>query len=165
VEAERSQSDASEAVFASTPPQPQIQAIAGRQGDGPLCVYARVRPDLKIQANQTFAHHAVFLLDTSLSEHPDRFAVNVNLLRNEDFALPDQEIAGTLLHDNEVPKAYLTARDADLRNAETYLVEAQRRLTAGDADGALRALSSIVEEHPTRGDALRLVGYRLVDMK
>ncbi len=31
-------------------------------------------------------------------------------------------------------------------------------------DGAVRVLSSIIEEHPARGDALRLVGYRLLDL-
>ena len=35
----------------------------------------------------------------------------------------------------------------------------------GDVDGAVRVLSSIIEEHPARGDALRLVGYRLLDLK
>src|SRR5262249_45856982 len=32
-------------------------------------------------AEKPFAEHAVFLLDTSLSEHPDRFAVSMKLLR------------------------------------------------------------------------------------
>src|SRR5262249_32150968 len=34
-----------------------------------------------------------------------------------------------------------------------------------DVDGAVVALSSILEEHSGRGDALRLVGYRLLDME
>ncbi len=46
-----------------------------------------------------------------------------------------------------------------------YLTEMKRRAAAGDADGAVRVLSSVVEEHPARGDALRLVGYRLLDLK
>ena len=29
----------------------------------------------------------------------------------------------------------------------------------------MRVLSSVIEEHPGRGDALRLVGYRLLDLK
>src|SRR5205823_7439008 len=33
-----------------------------------------------------------------------------------------------------------------------------------DVDGAGRALSSVIEVYPARGDALRLVGYRLLDM-
>jgi hypothetical protein len=71
-----------EAVFAFMPAQPQLQAISGRQGEsGPLYLYARVRPNLKVQAAKPFAEHAVFLLDTSLSEHPDRFAVSMKLLR------------------------------------------------------------------------------------
>src|SRR5262249_5674163 len=70
-------------VFAFSPAKPQLQAISGRQGEsGPLNVYARIRPELKkIEHPQPFAPHAVFLLDTSLSEHPDRFAVNMKLLK------------------------------------------------------------------------------------
>jgi hypothetical protein len=70
------------ALFSYKPVQPQIQATSGRQSEsGPLYVYARIRPDLKVEAAEPFANHAVFLLDTSLSEHPDRFAVNMKLLR------------------------------------------------------------------------------------
>ncbi len=70
-------------LFACTPAHPDVQTISGRQGDnGPRYVYARLRPSLKNVANgKPFASHAVFLLDTSLSEHPERFAVNVELLQ------------------------------------------------------------------------------------
>jgi hypothetical protein len=68
--------------FAFTPPRSEIQTITGKQGDnGPIHLYARVRPKLKVEATKSFAEHALFLLDTSLSEHPDRFAVNMKLLR------------------------------------------------------------------------------------
>jgi tetratricopeptide (TPR) repeat protein len=72
-----------EALFACTPAHPDVQAISGRQGDnGPRYVYARLRPALKtVASSKSFASHAVFLLDTSLSEHPDRFAVNMKLLQ------------------------------------------------------------------------------------
>jgi len=67
--------------FAFKPALPQVQAISGRQGEsGPRYIYARVRPDLRAAAAEPFAQHAVFLLDTSLSEHPDRFGVNMMLL-------------------------------------------------------------------------------------
>jgi hypothetical protein len=46
-----------------------------------------------------------------------------------------------------------------------FLKEARRRADGGDVSGAVRALSSVIEEYPTRGDALRLVGYRLLDFK
>jgi tetratricopeptide (TPR) repeat protein len=73
---------AGEVLFAFTPPRPQVQAVSGRQGEsGPLYVYARIRPELKEEAAKPFAAHAVFLLDTSLSEHPDRFNVRMKLLR------------------------------------------------------------------------------------
>ncbi len=64
-----------------------------------------------------------------------------------------------------MPPTYLTERDADRRNVTPYLAESRRRVNAGDLDGAMRVLSSVIEEYPTRGDALRLVGYRLLDMK
>jgi hypothetical protein len=64
-----------------------------------------------------------------------------------------------------VPAAYLAKRDADIREVGTYLTEARRRSDGGDASGAVRALSSVIELYPARGDALRLVGYRLLDLK
>jgi tetratricopeptide (TPR) repeat protein len=69
-----------EAAFAGLPARAQLQAISGKQGDsGPTYLYARVRPQLKVETSRPFADHAVFLLDTSLSEHPDRFAVSMKL--------------------------------------------------------------------------------------
>src|SRR5262249_31420435 len=70
-------------VFACTPADPRVQAISGRQGDnGPRYLYARLRPEVPTFDKATgFAAHAVFLLDTSLSEHPERFAVSMKLLQ------------------------------------------------------------------------------------
>jgi von Willebrand factor type A domain len=87
------------------------------------------------------------------------------LLKDGDFELPEGAIAGALLHRGDVPAEYLTRRDSDPRDASTYLTEAKRRALKGDADGAARVLSSVIEQHPGRGDALRLVGYRLLDLK
>jgi hypothetical protein len=64
-----------------------------------------------------------------------------------------------------VAPTYLSERENDPRNVAVYLAEAKRRAAAKDSDGAVRALSSIVEEYPARSDALRLVGYRLIDLK
>jgi hypothetical protein len=89
----------------------------------------------------------------------------LTLLKDADFELPPSPIAGALLHRSDVPPAYLALRDADPRDVAAYLGEAKRRAAAGDADGAVRVLSSVIEEHPGRGDALRLVGYRLLDLK
>jgi hypothetical protein len=87
------------------------------------------------------------------------------LLKDADFELASRPIAGALLHKGDVPPEYLAIRDADPRDVAAYLTEAKRRTNAGDADGAVRVLSSVIEEHPGRGDALRLVGYRLLDLK
>jgi hypothetical protein len=72
-----------EIVFRATPAESKVQCVSGRQGEnGPNYVYACLRPELKTVAKDApFARHAVFLLDTSLSEHPDRFHVSMMLLK------------------------------------------------------------------------------------
>ena len=87
------------------------------------------------------------------------------LLGDKDFELPPSAIHGAIVRKGDVPPAYLAERDKDRRNVNLYLKEAQRRADDGDLDGAVRVLSTVIEEHPGRGDALRLVGYRLLDMK
>jgi hypothetical protein len=89
----------------------------------------------------------------------------VGLMSEKDFDVPAQPLTGALLHKSDVPPEYLAARDAHRRDVTTYLTETRRRAIAGDVDGAVRVLSSVVEEFPSRGDALRLVGYRLLDLK
>jgi hypothetical protein len=86
------------------------------------------------------------------------------LLTEADFELPEAVIAGKILRRGDVPPTYLAARDGNRRNVDTYLTESRRR-SANDAAGAVRVLSTIIEEHPSRGDALRLVGYRLLDLQ
>src|SRR5205823_4032034 len=78
----KGQAPEGEVVFTCAPANPQVQAVTGRQGEnGPTYLYARLRPELKTVADVPYSDRAVFLLDTSLSEQPDRFAVNVRLLR------------------------------------------------------------------------------------
>jgi tetratricopeptide (TPR) repeat protein len=90
----------------------------------------------------------------------------LEVLKDADFEMPEAPLAGKLLVKADVRPQYLAARDADRRNVEVYLSEAEYRLkNAKDADGAVRMLSSIIEEYPARGDALRLVGYRLMDLQ
>jgi hypothetical protein len=86
-------------------------------------------------------------------------------LQDKDFELPDSQVAGAVLRKADVSPAYLVARDRDRRDVHPFLTESRRRANAGDVDGAVRVLSSIVEEHQGRSDALRLVGYRLLDLK
>jgi hypothetical protein len=87
------------------------------------------------------------------------------LLTEVDFEPPPGAVAGALLHRADVGPDYLAGRERDRRAVAPYLAEARRRAGAGDVDGAVRVLSSILEEHAGRGDALRLVGYRLLDLR
>jgi hypothetical protein len=78
----KEQGPGGDAVFAFQPPRPECQAISGRQGEsGPLYLYTRIRRDLRVAQGAPFARHAVFLLDTSLSEDQGRFDVSMKLLR------------------------------------------------------------------------------------
>jgi hypothetical protein len=89
----------------------------------------------------------------------------LGLLTDKDFEVPADVVRGAILHQRDVPPTYLAAREHDRRDVAPFLTESHRRASRGDADGAVRALSSIVEEHQGRTDALRLVGYRLLDLR
>lgn len=71
-----------EVVLAWTPTSDTVQAAAGldptRAGSA---WYARVRPQLAADLERPWASRAVFLLDTSLSEYPDRFNANLAVMR------------------------------------------------------------------------------------
>jgi hypothetical protein len=109
---------------------------------------ARIEPRVKLLSGAHSAHIKQLLA----------------LLGDSDFELLPAAITGTLLRKSDVASEYLTERAKDVRNANIYLAEARRRWAKQDADGAVRVLSSIVEEYPGRSDALRLVGYRLLDL-
>jgi hypothetical protein len=90
----------------------------------------------------------------------------LGLLSEADCVLPEAIVVpGAILLAKDANKTYLQDRDKDRRAVGPYLTESQRRASADDIDGAVRVLSSVIEEHPSRGDALRLVGYRLMDLR
>jgi hypothetical protein len=89
----------------------------------------------------------------------------LGLLSEDDCRLPAGVIRGAILRDKDVDRTYLDERAKDRRAVGLYLKESQRRFGNNDIDGAVRVLSSIIEEYPGRGDALRLVGYRLLDLQ
>jgi hypothetical protein len=86
------------------------------------------------------------------------------LLDDKDFELGTEAIKGAIMSESNANADYLAARKRDRRDVSAYLTEAKRRTDARDRAGAVRVLSSIIEEHPGRSDALRLVGYRLLDL-
>jgi hypothetical protein len=85
------------------------------------------------------------------------------LLSESDFELPSTATTAPLLYEKDFPD-YLLLRKGDRQGPEVYLKEARRRAEGGDMGGAVRVLSSILEEHAARSDAMRLVGYRLLDL-
>ncbi len=90
-------------------------------------------------------------------------------LQEKDFVLSDAKQAGSARLDvlperDQVPEAYAGGLRKNRREPALHLVEAERRAKDGQALAALRALSNLVEIYPSRSDALRLVGYRLLSM-
>ena len=99
------------------------------------------------------------------SPQGEHVAKLLSLLKDEDFELPEELREGSLVRWKDVPGLYEVGRMENRRDPTAYLNEAARRANARDPAGAVRVLSSIVEEYPTRSDALRLVGYRLLDLE
>lgn len=79
---ERTRGPGGEALLGFEPADARVQAIAGPGlAAGRSCFFARLRPELPQAEAGTGASSALFLLDTSLSEEPDRFNVSRALLR------------------------------------------------------------------------------------
>ncbi len=137
---------AGEVTFACTPADPRVQSVSGRQDDNaPHYFYARLRPELPtIEKAAPFADHAVFLLDTSLSEHPDRFAVSMKLLHKILETDPDIRQFNVLTFNVGAawlePKGWLPntaeGRDAALARLDGLLLEG-----ATDFSSALEKLA------------------------
>src|SRR5207244_3166277 len=116
-------------------------------------------------AKQAFQHFLSKIANrVPLLEGPNGAHVRqlLALLEEKDYTLIAEAASGELVRDKDVPPQYLAARAADQRNVDAYLQEARRRNNSKDVPGAVRVLSSVVEEYPGRADALRLVGYRLL---
>src|SRR5262249_53288362 len=113
---------------------PEVQAIAGRHGEGgPLHVYARAHPKMQVERASPFSDQAIFLLDTSLSEHPDRFAVNMKLLRKILESDPDLKRFNVMTFD---VAARLLEPDGWLDNTEKGREQAFAKLDGLLLEGA-----------------------------
>jgi tetratricopeptide (TPR) repeat protein len=89
----------------------------------------------------------------------------LGLLGDKDFELPEGDVGGPLMYRRDVPSTYLAERRRDPRSVAPFINESRLLASRDDLPGAVRVLSSIVEQNPGRSDALRLVGYRLLDLK
>lgn len=64
------------------PKDARVQCVSGADSATGLQAFsARLRPELPEQAAGSGAKHGVFLVDTSLSEDPERFAIHARMLR------------------------------------------------------------------------------------
>ncbi|HWO22090.1 MAG TPA: DUF2135 domain-containing protein [Kofleriaceae bacterium] len=95
---------------------------------------------------------------------PAAYLEAVRRLPSEAFAVPSAPLATRLVTRSQLPPGMLTQLASHQLDYDTVSADAQlRRGTGGPAD-ALKALSSLVEEHP--GDAVlaRDVGYSAMDL-
>jgi hypothetical protein len=141
-----------DAVFCF-PNTPVVQTIAGRQGENfPQYIYTRIHPQLEAKPAAPFASHAVFLLDTSLSEHPDRFNVSMKLLKQILQNDPDIKQFNVLTFDVNAhwlePRCWLEndskGRDAVLSRLDGVLLEGATDLGTAWTTCARRILSNRV---------------------
>ena len=114
----------------------------------------------------------VRLLDRLSNRAPVMAGVNgdevrklLSLLMDADFEVPQGELKGSIVRRADLPQDYVQGLDQNPADLAVFVREAKRRAESNDPDGATRALSSIVERYPTRADALRMVGYRLLDLQ
>src|SRR5262249_25132251 len=77
-----------------------------------------------------------------------KFQALIASLGDDDFNLPAEERGPALMSASDLANKYLRARSTDRRDANAYLDEARRRGDLGDSFGAMRVLSSVVEEYP-----------------
>jgi hypothetical protein len=111
---------------------------------------------------QTKRLRALLLAAVRQAAHRRELMALFGLASGDDLTLPPVRLAGPLVRRDEVPAAYLAGRDRDPGAVRPYLDEAQRRVRAGDGDGAVRVLSSLLEQGAERGEAARLVSSRLL---
>ncbi|MHC4920738.1 MAG: VIT domain-containing protein [Planctomycetota bacterium] len=88
----------------------------------------------------------------------------LDLLHEQDLALPPGAGDGVILRRSEASNEYLEARDKDRRKVRVFVDEAARRSRDNRKQACVRVLSTVVENHPGRSDAMRLVGYRLLSL-
>ena len=86
------------------------------------------------------------------------------LLPDEAFEVESSPTPGPMPAPDEAGAGYLASRQADRRQVDAYLEEARQRIQQHRLFPGLRALSTVVEVHPGRSDALRLVGYHLLQL-
>jgi hypothetical protein len=79
------------------------------------------------------------------------------LMREDDLPWPAARVAGSLTSRKAPSAAYLSSGEP-----AAFLDEAVRRAAAKDPQGAIRALSGLLERSPQKADAVRLVAYHLI---
>jgi hypothetical protein len=94
----------------------------------------------------------------------DDLAALFRLLKDEDLSMPATALTGTLPLREAMPSDYLLARQSEPLSVRPFLDEAARRDRKGDLAGAVRALSSLLEQAEDPGEGMRRIGLRLLGM-
>src|SRR5207247_3337347 len=75
----------------------------------------------------------------------------LGLLSEDDCVLPAATVRGAVLKAKDAEGAYVSALQRNRSDVHVYTREAERRNAEDDVDGAVRALSGVIEEYPARG--------------
>jgi hypothetical protein len=85
----------------------------------------------------------------------------VSLSTADDLLLPSSSLVVPAITKSEASPSYVAAMIHDPSVVSPFIAEAESRREAGDIGGAVRALSSLVENDPGNAVTERLVGYRI----
>ena len=136
------------------PRSPNIHVVAGTHTDGKRYFYARLYPYIPTESKGKTLCRAVFALDTSLSESPDRFGVAVRLM--EAILERDKEIKefAVLLFDVgarwlRLGESFWVANTPDGRSALRRVLDSVLLEGATDIGAALDKIAAASEKHPS----------------
>lgn len=85
----------------------------------------------------------------------------VGLTHPSKLELPTSTLPIAAVTAASVPASYASGLSHDPDVVRPFIDEAERRRAAGDVGGAVRAISSLVENDPSNAEIERLIGYRL----
>jgi hypothetical protein len=98
-------------------------------------------------------------------KHGEHVQLLLKMLREEEYEGPVHAADDKLRLRADAHPAYRADLQADRIRIGVYFAEAKRRADTGDSAGAARALATAAELHAGNVNALRSVGYRLLDLK
>jgi len=137
------------------PVNPRMHVAAGTYSDGKRYFYARLYPYVPLEGKEPHPHRAVFVLDASLSESPDRFGIAVRLAEAILEADSDLRQFAVLLFDVgarwvRIGDSFWVENNENGRSAFRKALDGVLLEGASDLAAALSAIAAASRKHPSK---------------